>query len=139
MVDYPRLANTVVDTTDVRAAAEFYRQLLGLTYLPGHEAPTHGSDDSDWLVLCTSSGDRLLAFQGVEQLTRTTWPGPDVPMQMHLCFYVDDPDRLKGHRDRALALGAEQLLHRTENPAEPLYVMSDLDGHPFCLYTHPAM
>lgn len=42
MIDYPRLANTVVDITDVRASAEFYRQPLGLTYLSGHEAPTQG-------------------------------------------------------------------------------------------------
>lgn len=137
MNDYPHLANTVVDTTDPRASAEFYRKLLGLTYLPGHEAPSQGPDDAEWLVLCTPSGNRLLAFQGVEHLTRTTWPDPGIPMQMHLCFYVDAPDQLESHRDRARALGAKQLLHRTEDPAEPLYVMADLDGHPFCLYTHP--
>jgi hypothetical protein len=32
MTDHPRLLQTVIDATDVRAAAEFYRQFLGLSY-----------------------------------------------------------------------------------------------------------
>ena len=34
--DRPRLLHTVVDTTDARGLAEFYRQLLGLHYRSGH-------------------------------------------------------------------------------------------------------
>ena len=45
MADYPRLLHTVIDTTEVRALAEFYRQLLGLRYRPGDEAPTDGAPD----------------------------------------------------------------------------------------------
>lgn len=137
MNGYPRLANTVIDCTDARASAEFYRRLLGLVYRPGDEPPTDGGDDAEWLVLFTQAGERLLAFQQVERLARSTWPDPEVPMQLHVCFYVDDPDELDLHRDRALELGAELLLHRTDEPDEPLYIMADLDGHPFCLYTHP--
>jgi catechol 2,3-dioxygenase-like lactoylglutathione lyase family enzyme len=132
---YPRLMNTVLDATDVRELAEFYRQLLGPTYRPGDE-PTHDIDDeADWLVLLTRDGQRLLAFQQVETLHRTTWPSPDVPMQMHLCFYVEDQD-LETQCQRAQALGAKLLLHRTDEPQEPLYVLADPAGHPFCLYTH---
>lgn len=153
MSRFPRLQNTVVDALDARAAAEFYRQLLGLVYRPGDEPPTDGADatddadaadraeptdDADWLVLLTPEGQRLLAFQQVEQLTRTTWPDPRVPMQMHLCFMVDDPADLEAQKERAEALGATLLLHRTEEPREPLYVMADLDGHPFCLYAQVA-
>ena len=29
MAEYPRLLHTAIDTTDARALAEFYRQLLG--------------------------------------------------------------------------------------------------------------
>ena len=45
MADYPRLLHTVVDTTDVRGLAEFYRELLGLQYRPGDERPA--GDDVD--------------------------------------------------------------------------------------------
>lgn len=135
MSRFPRLENTVVDTTDARAAAEFYRQLLGLQYRPGDEPPAEGADEADWLVLLTPAGQRILAFQQVEQLARTTWPDPAVPMQMHLCFTVDDHADLDAQKERAEALGATHLLHRTDEPREDLYVMADLDGHPFCLYS----
>ena len=59
-------------------------------------------------------------------------------MQMHLCFHVVDPDDLETHRRRALELEATLLLHRTDEPEEPLYVLADPAGHPFCLYTHPG-
>ncbi|WP_432496360.1 VOC family protein [Kineococcus auxinigenes] len=138
MDSYPRLVNTVLDATDVRELAEFYRRLLGLTYRPGDESPGDADDDdAEWLVLLTGDGRRLLAFQQVETLHRTTWPSPQVPMQMHLCFYVDDPGELDAQRRRAEALGAQLLLHRTDEPDEPLYVFADPAGHPFCLYTHP--
>ncbi|WP_432537667.1 VOC family protein [Kineococcus arenarius] len=137
MNSYPRLVNTVLDATDVRELAEFYRRLLGLTYRPGDEPPRDADDDAEWLVLLTEGGQRLLAFQQVETLHRTTWPSPQVPMQMHLCFYVDEPEELDAQRRRAEALGAQLLLHRTDEPDEPLYVLADPAGHPFCLYTHP--
>ncbi len=137
MSSYPRLVNTVLDATDVRGLAEFYRRLLGLTYRPGDEPRREADDDAEWLVLLTAEGQRLLAFQQVETLHRTTWPSPEVPMQMHLCFYVEEPDDLDVQRQRAEALGAKLLLHRTEEPDEPLYVLADPAGHPFCLYTHP--
>ena len=40
MADHPRLLQTVIDSTDIRSTAEFYRQLLGLRYRPGDEAPS---------------------------------------------------------------------------------------------------
>lgn len=135
---YPRLVNTVLDATDVRRLAEFYRRLLDLVYADGHEPPAEGPDEADWLVLTTREGHRLLAFQQVDQLPRTTWPAPDVPMQMHLCFQVDDPGELELHRRRAEELGAQLLLHRTDVPQEPLFVLADPAGHPFCLYSHPG-
>ncbi|MGH3495543.1 MAG: VOC family protein [Sciscionella sp.] len=38
---YPNLRQTVLDTTDAHALAEFYRQLLGLRYRRGDEPPLH--------------------------------------------------------------------------------------------------
>src|SRR5680860_391155 len=89
MAEYPQLLHTVLDTTRPRELAEFYRQLLGLSYLPGDEPPADGvPDEADWLVLVDSDGVRKLAFQQVEHLPRTTWPTHDVPMQLHLDFTV---------------------------------------------------
>ena len=99
---FPRLMHTALEATDVRGLAEFYRRLLGLRYRPGDEPPADGvQDDADWLVLVDRHGVRRLAFQQVEQLTPTTWPEPDVPMQLHLDLRVDDVAALERHRARA--------------------------------------
>ena len=135
MAEYPRLLHTAIDTTDARALAEFYRQLLGLQYRKGDEPPADGSsDDADWLVLVDLDGNRKLAFQQVERLERTTWPSAGVPQQMHLDFTVSTVAELELHRQRAEALGATLLLDRTHDPDEPLYVLADLSGHPFCIF-----
>ena len=134
MSDYPRLLHTAIDTTDPRGLAEFYRLLLGLHYRPGDEPPVDAEDDADWLVLLDEDGGRVLAIQGVERLERTTWPSHDVPMQMHVDFTVPSRDELERHRERAEGLGAEILLDRTGDEGEPLYVLADPSGHPFCIF-----
>ena len=133
---HPRLLQTVLDCVDVRELAEFYRLLLGLRYRPGDEAPAdQAPDDSDWLVLTDEHGARRLAFQQVDELPRSTWPEPTgVPQQLHLDLTVEDRDELERQRERAVALGATQLLDRTDDPDEPLYVLADPAGHPFCIF-----
>ena len=134
MTEYPQLLHTVLDTPEPRVLAEFYRQLLGLRYRPGDERPAEGLvDEADWLVLLDQDGARRLAFQQVEHLERTTWPEPDVPMQLHLDLTVSDLPELHRQRARAEALGATLRLDRTDDPAEPLYVLADPAGHPFCI------
>lgn len=138
MGGYPRLMHTAIDTTDCRGLAEFYRELLGAHYRPGDEPPVEGSpDDADWLVLLGPDERRLMAFQQVDRLDRTTWPEHDVPMQMHMDFRVEDRGELDLHRGRAEALGAEVLLDRSDDEHEPLYVLADPCGHPFCLCVAP--
>jgi catechol 2,3-dioxygenase-like lactoylglutathione lyase family enzyme len=135
MTEYPQLLHTVLDTTDVRQLAEFYRRLLGLRYRQGDEPPAEGvADDADWLVLVDSDGARKLAFQQVERLERTTWPRHDVPMQIHLDSTVSSLQELERQRKRAESLGAELLLDRTDDASEPLYVFADPAGHPFCIF-----
>jgi len=131
--EFPELLQTVLDTTDARGLAEFYRELLGMTYRPGDEPPTEGRDDADWLVLVDAGGGRL-AFQQVDQLERTTWPGAGVPQQLHLDLTVHSAADLENQRARAEALGAELLLDRSDYPQEPLYVLADVAGHPFCIF-----
>jgi catechol 2,3-dioxygenase-like lactoylglutathione lyase family enzyme len=134
MVEYPRLLHTAIDTTDVRGLAEFYREFLGLRYRPGDEAPADGiADDPDWLVLVDGDGHRKLAFQQVARLEQTTWPSHDVPMQMHIDYTVSSVGELRRQRQRAESLGARLLLDRTDDSNEPLYVLADPSGHPFCI------
>lgn len=125
----------MLDATDVRGLAEFYRKLLGLRYLPRDEPPTDGSaDDDGWLVLTDAHGARKLAFQAVPTLPRVTWPDASgVAQQLHLDLAVPDREALEIQRERALELGAELLHDRSDDPEESFYVFADPAGHPFCI------
>jgi hypothetical protein len=133
MPGYPVLLHTAIDARDCRGLAEFYRELLGLHYRPGDEVPTDGSDDADWLVLVDGNEHRVLAVQEKQDTTPSTWPSERVPMQMHMDFKVLSEEDLERHRQRAEELGATVLYDRSQDDGEPLYVMADPAGHPFCL------
>jgi catechol 2,3-dioxygenase-like lactoylglutathione lyase family enzyme len=132
---FPTFRQVVLDSLDVRRDAEFYRQLLGLSYAEGHEPPPDGTtDDADWLVLATSDGTRLLAFQLVDSLPAPTWPEPGVSQQLHLDFRVRSADELRAQHDRVLDLGGRLLQDRIDDPDEPIRVYADPSGHPFCVF-----
>jgi catechol 2,3-dioxygenase-like lactoylglutathione lyase family enzyme len=138
--DFPTLRSVVLDTTDARGLAEFYRQLLGYEYRPGDEPPPPDEPDPagrDWLVLVDPAGKARLAFQQVEQLKPSTWPDGDVPQQLHLDLSVPTADQLVAQHERALSLGARLLHDRFDDPVEPLYVYADPAGHPFCIFVAP--
>ena len=138
MSEYPQLLHTVIDARDARALAEFYRRLFGLRYRPGDEPPADATaDDADWLVLLDDAGRRVLAVQKKPDTTAPTWPSEEVPMQLHLDFTVPSLAELERHRRRAEELGAEVRHDRTRDDAEPLYVLADPAGHPFCLLVRP--
>lgn len=131
---YPVLSNTAIDARDARALAEFYRELLGVRYRAGDEPPAPPqADDSDWLVLVDEQDHRVLAVQAEPDLRPSTWPSEEVPMQMHMDLRVPDAAELETQRARAEQLGARMLMDRSADPDEPLYVMGDPEGHPFCL------
>jgi catechol 2,3-dioxygenase-like lactoylglutathione lyase family enzyme len=114
--------------------AEFYRKLLGLRYREADEPPTDGrADDADWLVLLDEDGNRVLAVQEKKDTTPPTWPSEKVPMQMHMDFKVSSVEDLERHREHAEELGARLLHDRSKDEGEPLYVLADPAGHPFCL------
>lgn len=134
MDSYPQRMHTALDAVDSRGLAEFYRVLLGLRYRPGDEAPVDGSeDDASWLVLVDEDGNRQLAVQQVDVLTPSTWPSAEVPMQLHIDYAVPSLEELHRHRERAEQLGARLLYDREAEENEPLYVLADPAGHPFCL------
>ncbi|TDB75463.1 VOC family protein [Micromonospora sp. KC723] len=133
----PRWCQVVLDCTDARSLAEFYRSLLGLVYRPGDEPPEAGAVDErgrDWLVLRTPDGLRQLAFQQVDQLPAATWPQGPVPQQLHLDLTVASVEELRVQHERVLRLGGRLLRDRIDDPEEPLRVYADPAGHPFCLF-----
>ena len=137
MNEFPTLRQTVIDTTDARALAEFYRRLLGYVYRPGDEPPAVGEDDvqgRDWLILVHPTGAPQIAFQQVEALPASTWPDHRVPQQLHFDMTVPDEAALRAQHQRALDLGARLLLDRSDDPDERLYVYADPEGHPFCIF-----
>lgn len=137
---FPVVRQVVLDTTDARALADFYRRLLGWRYRPGDEPPAPGEPDPnglDWLVLQNPDGGPGIAFQNVDVLPRATWPEGPIPQQLHLDMAVPDVAELDVQHERAISLGAELLLDRSDDPEEPLRVYGDLAGHPFCIFVAP--
>ena len=132
------VGQVVLDGTDARALAEFYRKLLGLTYRPGDEPPVSGVDErgQDWLVLRNPGGVQL-AFQQVAALPEATWPDGPHPQMLHLDITVDDATDFDAEHEHASTLGARLLLDRSDDPDEPLRVYADPAGHPFCIFVSP--
>lgn len=133
----PEIRQVTLDSTDPRASAEFWRLLLGLVYRPGHEVPGPGEDDPagrDWLNLLTPDGAACLAFQGVEEMARVTWPDSAIPQQLHLDLTIANLAALVSASERVIELGGAMLLDRSSDADEPLRVFTDLDGHPFCIF-----
>ena len=135
---FPVLWQVVLDTTDARGLAEFYRQLLGFGYRAGDEPPAAGEPDErgrDWLVLRHPSGSPRVAFQQVSSLPEATWPDSDeVPQQLHLDLVVPTFGELQAQHERALELGARLRYDRSGDEEEPLRAYADPAGHPFCIF-----
>jgi hypothetical protein len=134
---FPQLRQVVLDCTDARELAEFYRLLLGFVYRPGDDpevADQSHPGEQDWLVLEDLPGKIHVAFQQVADLPKATWPQGPVPQQLHLDLTVPTKQELDAQHERAVALGARLLLDRSEDPEEPLRVYAVPSGHPFCIF-----
>ena len=83
MSDEIRLSATTVNAPDALALAIFYAELTG--------GDTLGSEH--WATVSGPNG--FIAFQQVDDFCPPVWPGADVPMQMHLDFFVDDLGQLE--------------------------------------------
>jgi hypothetical protein len=72
---FPLLRQVVLDGENARQLAEFWRELLGLSYRPGDEPPPPGEPDpagADWLVLRDATGPARIAFAQVDSLPPAT-------------------------------------------------------------------
>jgi hypothetical protein len=134
---FPRLRQTVLDSTDARRLAEFYRQLLGFEYRAGDEPPLPGEVDvaaGEFLVIRDPSTGTRVAFQQVATLPESTWPTDEIPQQLHLDLSVTTKQELDHQHERALNLGARLLRDESDDEEEPIRIYADPAGHPFCIF-----
>lgn len=113
------LAAVTIDCSDAERLADFYAKLTGgdVTYRDAESGHAQAK-----------VGDSTLNFQRVHSYSPPQWPGQEHAQQFHLDFLVEDLESAVAHAED---LGASQAL---EQPASEQYrVMTDPDGHPFCL------
>lgn len=121
MSEVIRLAGVTVNAPDALELARFYAEVTG--------GVAQGS--SHWATVTGPRGD--IGFQQVLGYQPPTWPGREVPMQMHLDFCVDD---LTSTEARVLAAGATRFEFQPDS--DHCLVYADPAGHPFCLSTWEA-
>lgn len=108
-----------IDCSDAAALAHFYADLSGGEV--GFVSEEYG------YAQATVAG-ATINFQQVAGYAAPQWPSQEHPQQFHLDFRVADLDAAAA---RAEELGAKQA---SEQPGGEAYrVMTDPDGHPFCL------
>ncbi|MFF9573206.1 VOC family protein [Streptomyces sp. NPDC014685] len=120
-----RLFSLVIDCPDPSELAGFYESLLSLPRV---------EETTDYVVLRSTTGMEIVAFQRVEDFRPPRWRDPDRPAQAHVDVLVDDLDLAE---PKVLALGAT-LLEGSDKPIG-YRVYADPVGHPFCLVTHESV
>jgi hypothetical protein len=110
-------AALTIDCTDPAAMGAFY-------HAAGGGEITRNDADSCWVTL----GGLLLIFRAIPDHRPPTWPEPDVPLQMHFEFQVDDLDEAERS---LLVLGATKASHQPH--PDVLRILVDPAGHPFCI------
>lgn len=118
MSDRIRLSGTTVNAPDAIALARFYAQITGGV----------AKGDEHWAIVTGPDAD--IGFQQVKNFRAPQWPDGEVPMQLHLDFFVDD---LTATEQRVLAAGATRFDFQPNS--DHCFVYADPVGHPFCLST----
>jgi catechol 2,3-dioxygenase-like lactoylglutathione lyase family enzyme len=117
------LVAITLDCPDPPALASFYQQVTGLE--------PHPRSDAEFAGLLGEHG-LFIGFQRVDGYRAPSWPGQNVPQQLHLCFKTEDDD-LDEAEARLLALGAGKPDHQPHG--DTARVLTDPAGHPFCIST----
>ncbi|MFI6983457.1 VOC family protein [Embleya sp. NPDC050154] len=116
-----RMGCTVITTTDLPRAIEFWTSALGL------RPRDRVAEDTDFVVLVEPDGSgHALSLQLGEVRERVE------PVRVHLDLYTDDQ---AGEVERLIGLGAGRP--EWDYPDDPDFVvLEDPDGHPFCVVAH---
>jgi hypothetical protein len=118
MSDTIKLSGTTLNAPDAIALARFYAEITGGA----------AKGNRHWAIVDGPNAE--FGFQRVENFRPPDWPDGDVPMQMHLEFFVDD---LEATGARVLAAGATRFAYQPNS--DHCFVYADPAGHPFCLST----
>jgi len=110
-----KLKTIVWDAPDIRALADFYVGVAGLTQ--------HYGDD-EWVTLYSPDGWRF-GVQRAPDHVPPRWPDPAHPQQMHVDFQVADIEASAQHAE---SLGARRL-----SGNDHWITLADPAGHPFDL------
>jgi hypothetical protein len=73
----------------------------------------------------------LYIWRQVPEHRPPTWPAPDVPLQTHFDYWIDDLDAAEA---ALLALGARPAPHSPPR-GDGAVVLLDPAGYPFCIGT----
>ena len=116
----------VLDSSDPKALARFYAELLGWELWKPDEM------DPGEAALDLEEGVAGITFHLKEDYVRPVWPNMpgEQQMMMHLDFEVSDLDEAVAY---ALEHGAVLAEYQ---PQDDVRVFLDPDGHHFCLYAH---
>jgi hypothetical protein len=114
------LAAVTVDCQDEAILAAFYQAAGGGEIIS--DGPARGG---------VTLGAMTLLPRRVEGYRAPTWPSPEVPVQIHFEFWIDD---LPEAEARLQELGATTSEHQPHGDPGML-VMLDPAGHPFCIGT----
>jgi hypothetical protein len=114
------LAAITVDCADPGPIADFYKAAADGELV-------RADADSAWVRIAGT----LWIFRRVEDYQRPSWPSTEVPLQMHMEFYVDDIDVAER---QLTGLGATTANYQS-NREGGLLVMLDPAGHPLCIMT----
>lgn len=118
-----QIAALTIDCPDPAPMAAFYARALGGTITL--------QDDTGAQVRL---GDgQLLLFRRVVEYRPPTWPSPQVPLQFHFEYYVDQVNLAEIQLQQLGATTAE--FQDKDDP--DLTVMLDPAGHPFCIIKRP--
>ena len=112
-----KLHGTVIDCLDPIRLSKFYAQILGYTVV---------QSDSDWSVIGISEELPGIAFQQNPNYTAPTWPGGDIPTQIHFDIRVEDFESAVIEIE---SLGGALL----SKSSDTFWVCTDPEGHPFCI------
>jgi predicted enzyme related to lactoylglutathione lyase len=122
MTGIATLAMVNLDCDRPPVLAEFYHQVLGWEI-------THSQDEYAMI----SDGSTAIGFGKIDGYRPPQWPDPSIPKQFHLDLYVDDLDKAAA---KCLELGGSKA--DFQPGGDRWVVLTDPDGHPFCLCLQPA-
>ena len=114
------IGHIVLDCSDPRVLAEFYRQLLGME--------TRVQDTAGRIVIADADRLPMLAFRRVSEHVAPRYPDPEYPQQMHMDITFEDSRRAKRLAEQ---LGAVRVSDPSGRGHPDIY--ADPAGHPFCL------